>query len=362
MLALVLVLLTPGRALSNPIISNTSGTLTHGATITISGSGFGTKVPAAPLKWDDFESGSLGASLSTGGWKTTVSNHPNPSDSPPVFDNTRSWGQGSQSGYADISTGGDNAAYLDGLNLTKVYASYRLYYTMTWDGVGAQNQKGFRVHANDGPNIFTSYPAIFEQMFAEGGHRLTIRPCDGSGCGDNAADYTPATIPSDSWHRIEHWWVLSDPSGSETGSAEYWRDNGADYTIFPDPTRPTEKGITLSAGVNKRWQLVMLPFFFGNGNTGHIWYDDVYIDITRARVEIGDAPTWSASNQRAIQIPSVWSDTSITITVNQDSIPDLNNSYLYIVDPGGNVNANGFPLTGSSPDLPPNQPTGLVVK
>ena len=35
-----------------PAVSSISGTVTHGATVTIAGSGFGTKTPVAPNLWD----------------------------------------------------------------------------------------------------------------------------------------------------------------------------------------------------------------------------------------------------------------------------------------------------------------------
>ena len=47
-------------ALGAPAISGVSGTLSSGQTVTISGSGFGTKPQAAPLLWDDFEQGTAG--------------------------------------------------------------------------------------------------------------------------------------------------------------------------------------------------------------------------------------------------------------------------------------------------------------
>ena len=40
-------------------ISNISGTVDNGQTVTISGSGFGTKTTAAPIKFENFEDGSL---------------------------------------------------------------------------------------------------------------------------------------------------------------------------------------------------------------------------------------------------------------------------------------------------------------
>ena len=65
-------------------VSGVSGTVQHGATITISGSSFGTKPTAAPLVYDDIEGGSFDprwsstTHLSPNG---TESRHPNPGGS-----------------------------------------------------------------------------------------------------------------------------------------------------------------------------------------------------------------------------------------------------------------------------------------
>jgi hypothetical protein len=75
------------------------------------------------------------------------------------------------------------------------------------------------------------------------------------------------------------------------------------------------------------------------------WYwDEIYIDSTQARVEVGNASTWSGCTQREIQIPSAWSSSSITITSNKGSFGSFSGKYLYVVDSSGNVNANGYAL------------------
>jgi len=41
-------------------VSGISGTVSNNSSVTVSGAGFGTKAQAAPLKWDNFESGAVG--------------------------------------------------------------------------------------------------------------------------------------------------------------------------------------------------------------------------------------------------------------------------------------------------------------
>src|SRR3989344_2787135 len=56
----------PPKADAAPAVTGVSGQLAHGASITITGSGFGTKASAAPLKYDAFESGTAGQDLGNG--------------------------------------------------------------------------------------------------------------------------------------------------------------------------------------------------------------------------------------------------------------------------------------------------------
>ena len=76
-----------------------------------------------------------------------------------------------------------------------------------------------------------------------------------------------------------------------------------------------------------------------------LYWDEVYIDTTQARVEIGNASSWSACTHREIQIPSSWSSSSISVTVNQGSFSDGGGAYLYVVDSNGNVNDSGRAIT-----------------
>jgi len=66
---IVLTLLMLGLASisdAQPTVTNVTPTAVHGQTITITGTGFGTKTQAAPLKFDNFEGGTLGANIANG--------------------------------------------------------------------------------------------------------------------------------------------------------------------------------------------------------------------------------------------------------------------------------------------------------
>ena len=308
---------------SGPSISSTSGSWSQGSSVTVSGSSFGNDGDEVPIKFDDFESGVVGASLGTGGWSVTADNGPDV----PEYSSTRSW-SGSKCGYTDISMGGDSAAYMANCNTETFYVSLMHYFTTS----GTPNtSKGVRVNAADGPNVYTSYPGIFVQDYHRN-NRHTIKPDDESGTGATA--YT-ANLSTGQWYRLEYWFKMSSPAGSTNGEVDGWQNlsHTSDWS-----------GITRSSGVTDKWQTCMLPFYYGNGGTGENWYDDVYISKSKARVEIGNSSTWSGCSTRQIQGVTSWSNSSIGIEVNLGSFGSVSGRYLYVVDDNGTVNANGYGL------------------
>jgi hypothetical protein len=83
----------------------------------------------------------------------------------------------------------------------------------------------------------------------------------------------------------------------------------------------------------------------GPTGTGIIDIDDFYIDNTQARVEVCDTPTWAARTKCELQVPMAWSNTSITATFNKGYLNSSNPAYVYVIDAGGSVNAQGFAIT-----------------
>jgi len=77
---------------------------------------------------------------------------------------------------------------------------------------------------------------------------------------------------------------------------------------------------------------------------GSYKFDDVYIDYTWARVELGNAATWAACTRKEIQPPRQWSGTQITAQLNAGAFAPGQTAYVYVVDANGAVNTNGVPI------------------
>ena len=85
------------------------------------------------------------------------------------------------------------------------------------------------------------------------------------------------------------------------------------------------------------------------------------MDSTRARVEVCNASTYSASTKCELQVPTNWSDTSITATLKKGYL-GAGTAYVYVINPSGKVNATGLRSERFRPERsrpPPSQ--GSVI-
>jgi len=320
-----------------------AGDIQHGETVQISGSAFGATGRELPILFDDFESGQLGENLNTGKWQTDSGN----GSEDPVFDDSYAYG-GSQSGHGDMHDGGDSAAFIRGVNSHQVYVSLMFRYQVTRGE--PVTSKGVRVHADDGPNVYTSYPGMFVQDYYSR-NRNTIAYKDGSG---TVSDYSPGDLEQNQWMRKEYYLQMSYPAGSSNGVVKSWIDTELDSNWG---------GVSREAGVSDVYQLVMMPFYFGNGGGGRVWYDDVYISKSQARVELCNSASWSNCSGRSIQVPTSWGNSVIEATLNLSGISLSGDLYLYVIDDEGVV--SDAHLVGSNTEaapVPPRAPHGLSAE
>jgi len=149
------------------------------------------------------------------------------------------------------------------------------------------------------------------------------------------------------WLKVELF--LEEESGDGTGTADgteivkYYKTSTSSWTTWSDYGGNVDTRID-----SAHWQWIHFGQYIGNTSTtidANIYYDDVFVQTaTWARIEIGDNSSWNDCAHREIQIPTAWSDDSITITVNQGSFQDGETAYLFVVDENGTV-SEGYPIT-----------------
>src|SRR5687768_10414017 len=102
----------PDAQTAGPVINGLSGSLADGATVQVSGSGFGTKTTAAPLKWDNFEAGANGSGLANWDYFGTR----------PTYSSTVRRNKSNLSARANFVNGAWNSAFgVDGRHLPQIY-------------------------------------------------------------------------------------------------------------------------------------------------------------------------------------------------------------------------------------------------
>jgi hypothetical protein len=359
---------------ATPTISSTSGTLTDGESLTISGT-FESKSTPAPIKWDNFEWGTDGTTLDNDSvspeWEGDT---PSQTDFPEI--DTSQKHSGTRSAYVDmIANNGDCAFYDVGIYFTggtELYASYWIRYdTATGSDLEGPRADFFKFNRiNSGSDIYGGSPSLLINLypnydFPETGRIEVHNYWNGTydGHTSNIGRYYNNDMRKQVWHRVEMYLKLSNPGGTYTGYIQwfldgvevntYWAGNYVDRQwneITGDYDYITKAAD--SSNIIDTFSMLFGGCGYTETERPYLWQDDVYVDNTRARVEIGDNSVFENCTHREVQIPSAWATDEITVTVNEGSF-DYENStfYLFVVDSDGNA-SDGYEIDGTDTTAP----------
>ena len=331
---------SPSGGAPDPVISSVSGTIQHGQTITINGSGFGTRGDyhshsnsGLAWAWQDFESGAL---------------------------NSYGW-------IADTN-----------------YLGIVQWDIQTTGGRGGASTYWARRYSNDSPaDNQGGYKKIYSDAAPTSTYFLSFWHYDPRSAGESSGKITRSRFLND----VELW-------HSSSGGVVY-RSSGA-YTNVPAVTYAWHRFDILLEGAGtpfrqRLWQIgaagsggafnapafddsyaipILSPWEpnMGAGKDyappggGKEWrFDDIYVDLTQARIEIANTSTWAARTQCEIQIPLTWATGQVQAQVNRGAFGATASAYIYVVDSAGLVNTNGFPITFGGGPVVPTAPTNLRV-
>ncbi|HEV7609484.1 MAG TPA: hypothetical protein VGO61_19255 [Steroidobacteraceae bacterium] len=345
-----------GTANATPAVSGVSGTVSHGSSITISGSGFGTRANNNSnsdswqggnflmFRFKDFEDGQINSH----GFYAQKGDSPwSPSSSELGIQNG---GPVNSTKYIKRSYVTDEAG---GLSANVSGSSNQLYTTFKFMmPANTQSGKLFRFYATSPMNDVYLSSGCTNNM-VRGFSECTSGTCSGA-----ATEWgTGPALTANQWHRIEVW---ADASKNQ-------------FTVWVNGTQAWTKSNWLNSSLMMNGHTLDYPNMLDSSSrdascpaTGSYNYDDIYADFTQARVEISDAATWSASRTKEIQIATAWSDSSISVRVNSGQFTAGRSAYLYVVDANGTANSQGIPVTiGGSAGTPPppvktpKPPTGV---
>jgi len=346
---IALLLTCMNSAFGEPVISTTAGSVSANSTITVIGSSFGTRTSATPYYFDDFESYLVGTDALHAG----LQDNGYDGQGLPYVRSDRSI-SGSKSMRMDYVAGKDSMfprLGKQGFSTTEVYVSMWTYITHT---TGTKPYPVFKLVRGGAMPTYSGRPGFYETVRhnAAGVVEGTDR---GSGNSAGQTTWTQDILPgggqdTGAWHRTEYYYKLSTP-GVADGIWQQWVDGVQNVNLTNDMNRLAGNASTI--------QYMMAPFDgndsyndSANGiidNSWQIWLDDFYIDTTRARVEIGDASSFTKCKVKFIQPSTSWNDTSITVNTELGTFSAGQTVYVYVVDANGVVNTLGYPiLVGSS--------------
>ncbi|MEO8017806.1 MAG: hypothetical protein ABI769_08335 [Pseudomonadota bacterium] len=340
-----MLLLEPVVSHGAPAINSTTGAVADGTSIVISGSGFGQKSPAKPYLWAPMDG----------------------SSSPSALGVVSSWNSTGQMSYASgCGAGGGGCmagATSDGRSTNDWAASIVSPASADWNAYGqrtyvyrkskktfdydnSKNVKSIRFWGR------SSSGGIQEPSFYFG---ISMGRVGIEGIPAVYADYSMAAStlvtakgPVGQWYSEEM--SIKSNSSSSAADADYrLAVNGGPYLVqFPNTTWMLNQfKIKTDSGYanDGRMQIVFPVHMLVEGSDGWIpspagsqfWADDVYVDTTWARVMIGDNAVFTSCTAREIQIPTAWTDQSISINLNLKAFPAGKPKYLFVVDQNGDA-------------------------
>jgi hypothetical protein len=335
-LFMFLSLFLPSLAAAAPLITNVTGTTTY----TISGSSFGTKSTANPFTYDNFEDGTGDTTATIGTWEN-VQNFDITTASVRHVASTYNVGYNFKS---NVTVGSWS---LDSTVSEKWFVQYwfKLDSNWTWgtgtygDGGFLSNIKMFRLSTvprdvggqQETPTVAT-YGWSNEMVY-------TTSDIANNGGGAFNSGYQEQ-FTKNVWHCLKFEYKESSLDTFD-GILRIWLDgililNASGFKTREDVNQFKHPELL---GWYNSWETdskSVLPDTF--------YLDEIYIDTTWSRVEIGNNSVYSSCTHREIQIPTAWSDTEITVTVNQGSFGNGESAYLFVIDSNGSA-SSGFPIT-----------------
>jgi hypothetical protein len=350
---------TTTAAISNVVVS--------GQNITISGDGFGAKVTAEPLFYSNFEECNTGdtVDVATSNYfqnkigaieKTVVGT-----------DNQRT---GSVKSLKAVSTDTANPLFFKnnvGFATTgKIFVSVwmRTQYPV-WSG-GTQYEstqiKTWRVASSildNGAEVYPAAPLYLWTAADYSYHWAYMNQLYSVGQGSLAHNFANDTFVDGQWQNIM---LIVDQGTAGSSDGSYYvlvSKNGSSY-VHATNEGPNQMVID---SIGNLMDSIKFDSYLDANNAdlianGHtlsttLYYDDIYIDNSWARVEIGDEPIYANCTHREIQPATAWADGEITITFNQGSFVADSTAYLFVIDSDGVASA-GYEITiGEEPSANP---------
>lgn len=332
---------TPSCSGSGVTICSTSGTLSHGSSLTITGLNFGTKATAAPYMYDDFSSGSP-----NGTWSETYLDDPGGCGSMSTSNPRTNFTRQIRYNFKASCDGNMSHMTLSSSQTNRIW--YTTFYARTGDAAGSFT---WPTTCTAGSTSLANIKLFRYWGPSDPGDESAIITWDSGDCigfgmnwfnkgsTQHGVSYDQTTDWSNNvWHFVEVAFTDSSSTSATDGALQMWIDgsqeinaSNVDFRDTNNLKRPIDLGPWNSWG--------------GAGSSADHFWDETGVYAEKGglwRVVICPNSTFTGRGKCEIQVPTAWSNTSITVTLKQGEFASFSGKYLYIVDSIGNVNTNGF--------------------
>lgn len=356
-------------ALSAPTVSGAGGTLTHGNSITISGSGFAAKANPTPLIWDNC-SGTKITEKWSGGWPDAGTTTYQLTYRTPIRNVGLPHSHITKYMAGAHGATGPNAGYNVMVWKTNNILSYPQYIY-------------FSAYTRLDPSwVFSTDNNLKTFDFSNGSSPYTMNSSSDSNW---YAEYNPhwtSTNSGGSWHLNDDGGSLINPDAN--GKSSWWNASENPYTGWVK--QEFELKITnQNDGFIKIWENGVLKVNYSgptdryNGTTKAIaiggfarmygqpnnfrYFADLYYDNSNSRVLACKGSTYANRGVCELQVPTNWNENSISVSFNQGALLNGSTAYFYVIDSNGSMNNQGYPFVigGGITQPAPATPSGLRI-
>ena len=329
-----------------------TGTIAPGQSITIHGTGFGTKPNGAkPLYWFPFETSTAYDPAFSRGTATIKFNGTIATDVVP----------GGSSGVVRYDIAGNSSAVNDDpirFDGTALYVWSRVRYDFAFAGTPATefNLKKFRIWIPDFKppmsDVYWGYQGASagDESAISGNPRHVVEGVGEAYYGEDATHYL--------WpHRGTEWLTdeLEFHMSSALGAKDGWYRPIRNASYSGSPTHMFTLRTAAFPGPLTDFYLDQKSNGIGSSipNPGYVRYDALYVDDSLARVIVSPEPTYQKARYsdpthkdyaREVQLVTAWADDAVTVTLRYGALASFAGTRLYV------VRADGAPiLIGSFP-------------
>lgn len=146
------------------------------------------------------------------------------------------------------------------------------------------------------------------------------------------------------WHKMELYYKKNSvPDANDGKCLIYWDNKLVFDWLVHYQDNPNINGDFDVDDADLAGEWTVGEYFSSASPETWVDFDDIYMNHTIARVELGNASVWEYCTVREIQVPIQWSENEINVKVNQGSFSEGEQVYVFIVNNDGDV-SEGYPI------------------